>query len=868
MNRRARVASGAAWYLALLLLIPGISTYWTFLAFGGAPSAPGHSLIVHAYSVVCVCILLAFFWLGEQRRLIFAAFVLSLCGLYVYADVPTLDRILAFVTCAALIGIVLEFYRQNLPLFRGLAASNVRLTPILLKTLLLWSPALVFVGLGLLLNHVIVEQVKQSLYDSRLIDEYCEISDASARPLIPCTTLDGRLGPGAVVELPLKESVARHVETLFLLSKRATLEDLSSRPPELWANRNALMKEVNALQNTLQPTAMLGLQRAVPQPFQGYGADPVIRELLERLRLVEVKATRAPRWVRGPVWFPILNPLHARLNTESVNLRKAIRLRQEALIAQERKKDPLGFEIRSLRSEASIELGRINTAPAFIALRSELERQLVKKATPGEVSATARIGLLRIMTNLEDQTSKRLGGVLQPRGAIAYDAGIVRRLCRLDFAREGENEDTVIDCPAPRREDGWSVTPVSFRDSIDLSIRRWHELRERALERGLVDSGLMAARTAEDVKGSHAKLWIGDSPLPRRIGLGVRQCGVLNLGCHISNYAKRTAESAYEDARRDLRRTSIQSVNRRADAGASTANEQIDAVRSELYTGLGETRRAIESSIDQIAKAGAIASALLQLWLALAIIKSLLYVLATEVFHVKGPSEIGLESDATAEGTYRVSTAIEIPAAFGIPLNTTVVGINQGKRTVVPQPFAAMLTRIVQWKWALHRGTRVGTAPIRFAQPGGQTGVVWTMQEGEEVVFRYRDLLGFSDNVRLGTTISLRLSTLLFGRYVYHTARSVGGPALLLLSVKGQVEETQDAVEAFPLERLIAWNKHTKFRVTDDRTFGAVFKDGFIVQTVRQHGTSSGLVLVGAPTTRTALVQGTVRFVGVFVMPF
>jgi hypothetical protein len=85
---------------------------------------------------------------------------------------------------------------------------------------------------------------------------------------------------------------------------------------------------------------------------------------------------------------------------------------------------------------------------------------------------------------------------------------------------------------------------------------------------------------------------------------------------------------------------------------------------------------------------------------------------------------------------------------------------------------------------------------------GGQTGVVWNMQEGEEVVFRYRDLLGFSDNVRLGTTISLRLSTLLFGRYVYHTARSVGGPALLFLSVKGQVEETQDAVEAFPLERL------------------------------------------------------------------
>jgi hypothetical protein len=179
-----------------------------------------------------------------------------------------------------------------------------------------------------------------------------------------------------------------------------------------------------------------------------------------------------------------------------------------------------------------------------------------------------------------------------------------------------------------------------------------------------------------------------------------------------------------------------------------------------------------------------------------------------------------------------------------------------------------MLARILHWKWALHRGTRVGGAPIRYTQPGGYTGVMWNMKEGEEIVFRYRDLLGFSDNVRLGSTISLQLSTLLFGRYVYQTACSVGGPGLLLLSVKGQVEATQDAVEAFPLERLIAWNKHTKFRVADDRTVGAVFKDGFIVQTVRRQGDPSGLVLVGAPHTRAALVQGTVRFVKVFVVPF
>jgi membrane protein implicated in regulation of membrane protease activity len=41
MTRVIGAASAVAWYLALLALVPGISTYWTFLAFAAAPTALG-----------------------------------------------------------------------------------------------------------------------------------------------------------------------------------------------------------------------------------------------------------------------------------------------------------------------------------------------------------------------------------------------------------------------------------------------------------------------------------------------------------------------------------------------------------------------------------------------------------------------------------------------------------------------------------------------------------------------------------------------------------------------------------------------------------------------------------------------------------
>jgi hypothetical protein len=142
------------------------------------------------------------------------------------------------------------------------------------------------------------------------------------------------------------------------------------------------------------------------------------------------------------------------------------------------------------------------------------------------------------------------------------------------------------------------------------------------------------------------------------------------------------------------------------------------------------------------------------------------------------------------------------------------------------------------------------------------------MKDGEEVVFRYRDLFGFSDNVKLQTTISLQLSTMMFGTYFYRIAKCRGGDGRLLLSVKGSVIEDDSKVKTLPIGSLIAWNTQGEFRVVDDRSKSAVWKDGISLGRVQEGNNIDARVLVGSATSG-GIVGGPLgRFVRTFVIPF
>ena len=862
MRKDRTIVRAVLWYCLLLALVPAVSEYWAFLAFPPGPAFRFEPAWEAAYGAAGIVVFLLFLWWGERRRLVFGAFVFTLFALYSYGGTPSLDRIVSFIAYAALAGIALEFYRQNIPLYHELKASGFGLGRILFRATLLWSPMLIFVAIGIALNHLIVEATRNAVYGTALIDPHCVIRDDPGKPVIRCVNLGRRLLRDQLEPLALEDNVAVHIERTFRFWRTKALEGLSALSPDELDRRKGL-EEVRALEEALRPVNMFGLEAPDARPSPTYGNDPRVRALTRQLQAVGHQIDRC-----GRILLVFGNPVCERLEKERARLVRERGSRVSALEKQERermKKEREKDPVKAYREDLYRILDGIKPAREFQNMWRELDARFAGKEAPREeMRASIKVAVVRFMSSAEGQTQRAMALFLKRHPDAAYDVGVVRRLCRLKTPGGGVAGDDEFDCPGTERN-AWLLEPLPLKENIDRSVMRWHERSERDLERSLAQQRLAFSTSAGQVKEANRELW-RSGVIPRNIGLEQQDCG-LNPKCHVWNWAKGAAEDAYNEARSDLRRKATREVDAAADGGALRLNEQIDVARSGLHDALAELRRGIDSTVEEISRGGAIMSALLKLWLFLVIIKSVLYVIATEVFNVKSIPVIGLESQGDAEGAYTRSTNIEIPESFATPLQTSTVGINQSKKTVIPQPFRATFARIIRGKWILNRGTHAENTTMRFTQPGGRIGIDWQMNEGEEVVFRYGDLLGFSENVELRTTISLRLSTLLFGRYVYHSARCAGGPGRLLLSVKGDVEPEQHKVETFPLERLIAWSIHARFRVTDERTLAAVFKDGFTIRRVRQGAGHNGLVLVGAPASEEPRFHGTVRFVKTFLMP-
>jgi hypothetical protein len=134
------------------------------------------------------------------------------------------------------------------------------------------------------------------------------------------------------------------------------------------------------------------------------------------------------------------------------------------------------------------------------------------------------------------------------------------------------------------------------------------------------------------------------------------------------------------------------------------------------------------------------------------------------------------------------------------------------------------------------------------------------MQPGDEVVFGYRDFVGASENVRLRSEISLRLSSLLLGRIFFRIAQcpADGGEGRLLL--KADVELVDQAqIRAVPPERLLAWNRHARFSVHSGRTAWTTLVNGYTLVRKDRTGVPPGLIVVSSAESGTNL--GSIRYV-------
>src|SRR3990167_7494640 len=408
------------------------------------------------------------------------------------------------------------------------------------------------------------------------------------------------------------------------------------------------------------------------------------------------------------------------------------------------------------------------------------------------------------------------------------------------------------------------LASLGFRESVHRSIDRWHGESASPAFRRLGALSMQARAGGTDANSIANEL---GSLVPATIHLGRQECRWNRPAGCLLNSVRESLEDGYASAHGKLQ----DSLEAGAQSGAAARiDEQVGDLALTLDARLASQRASAHRYANGIFRSHDLLKLLGWITLALVAIKSFLYVLALELFHSDEQMTIRFEGTEPIEGEYRTGAQLDIDRSFRYPLVTRKQLSNADNNLAfAPWPRAAPLARILRRKYFFFaRGSLLedsGRAPVAgeaargmvASAGGGQSIVEWKLREGEEVIFRYKDFHGASENVQLQSEFSLRLSTMLFGRVVFHSARCQFGEGRLLL--KASVEAIdQQQIRAVPMERMIAWNRHAQFTVHSGRTQWKTLINGFTLVRRQRPDGPSGLIVVSSEDT--GATTGSLRY--------
>lgn len=329
-----------------------------------------------------------------------------------------------------------------------------------------------------------------------------------------------------------------------------------------------------------------------------------------------------------------------------------------------------------------------------------------------------------------------------------------------------------------------------------------------------------------------------------------------------SEAAEVSVDFAYSGIRESLEkrvRARAQQAQVTFDRGLNATSQFVAEVERDIVNMLFEASKATQASIWSIFSYLSAAHSLALLLFAFICVKSFLYVFSRVAFHGSCGSFLTLgkvdESYKPAEDAqieqHQGRLIVRPPSPTVFYVSRKFQGVGRPPKLAIPQPLRAPIARI------LHRATAMnkvvfadGSSPVSYTAKPGSQFVVWHLRPDEEVVFDFHHFVAMEEGVKISTLISVRLSTLLLGRFIFSTAT---GPGQLILLTEGRADITgrDGSGDSLPPDRLVCMHRDARLNV--DSELGLVdiyFSDAYVkatgggqvlVDVDRQMGASSGL---------------------------
>lgn len=744
----------------------------------------------------------------------------------------------------AILAVLAKALHQNLGLLRQVRSGERPIAALLRDALVLWSPlALVILVLAFAANRLAATAISAT-YRWTTLDEFCEVPELPGGLVLPCTELGGELRRDLVRPAGVEADLERHLSGRYRIARRGLLARSDAELATLAGNRPALVRAVS-------PQGVLGLEPAPEDDSELFRLKHELRALLrtptrparDMLDLVRFISERDARLRRMRELTALVQARRKQVNDEAYwGLPRA---EQGRLYLSHRISSLLGSGSLT-RPGAQHTRGGLLTALARDEARALQALRSEGRTDTGSASLYLALGMQRRCTIATEDPGLRTRATASGDGAVrASNAGT--------FPCE-----VFKDAPATLQ-----LRSLGFRESVRRSIDRWHDELARGAFRRMGGISRRVALSDEDARALDREL---ASVVPEGIDLGREDCGLLHPANCAANAMRATVEDGYVQARAGA----MESYRQQATAAGKGIDQRVGDSLLVLDSQLDEMRSTAHAYAQRLFTVGTLMRLLGWLAVVLVAIKSFLYVLALELFHSEEKLAIAFEGAPAIEGEYRTARRLTIDRDFPWAMITRKQLSNTDNNVrLAPWPWSSPLARIFRGRYFVFtRGSFLadgdgpatrGQAPLGMVASAGsgQSIVEWKMKPGEEVVFRYKDFYGASENVELLSEISFRLSTLLLGRVVFHFARCSNGEGRLLL--KADVEEiAQEDIRALPPERMIAWNRHAQFTVHSGRTPWKTLLNGFtLVRRSRADG-SNGKIVVSSDDASSNL--GSIRF--------